>query len=249
MIRFASFKKGNTGNTGNTGKKWPRPALFLALLLIAELGSACNGSNRNSGEPFEGEITSRTYIEGQPTEIRFSIKDKKARVENLLLPEDVDESIVLFDFSSDTATTLFPRTKAYTTINLNEMTEDLAEVTEENPTIDFSKATITGETETIAGVPCRHWRIGDTADICLANFGGGVLDKLKDFALHKKAKAQLEANPEFAKFADGGMFVLKVANIENGRSNTIMEVTSIDRKPLDDSLFTAPVDYIRAEAP
>jgi hypothetical protein len=184
---------------------------------------------------------------GQPTEIRLSIKETNARVETLLSPEGVEASAVLMDFSSNTATTLSPQTKAYTTMNMAEMAEELAEVAEENPSIDFSKATTTGETETIAGVSCQHWRIGDTTDMCLAHFGGGVLDKLKNFALPEKAKAQLAANPEFAEFAERGAFILKMASIENGRPKTIMEVTSIERKSLDNSLFTVPAGYKKAD--
>jgi hypothetical protein len=77
---------------------------------------------------------------------------------------------------------------------------------------------------------------------------GGVLDKLKDPALREKAKAQLDANPEFAKFVEGGAFPLKITAVENGQSKTLMEVTSIERKSLDDSLFTVPADYKKAEA-
>jgi len=184
---------------------------------------------------------------GQPTEIRLSIKETNARFETLLSPDGVEASAVLMDFSSNTATTLSPQTKAYTTINMAEMAEELAEVAEENPSIDFSKATTTGETETIAGVSCQHWRIGDTTDMCLAHLGGGVLDKLKNFALPEKAKAQLAANPEFAEFAERGAFILKMASIENGRPKTIMEVTSIERKSLDNSLFTVPAGYKKTE--
>ncbi|HEY8459405.1 MAG TPA: DUF4412 domain-containing protein, partial [Blastocatellia bacterium] len=77
---------------------------------------------------------------------------------------------------------------------------------------------------------------------------GGILDKLKDPALREKAKAQLDANPEFAKFIEGGAFPLKMAVIKNGQPRVIMEVTRIERKPLDDSLFTVPPDY-RKEIP
>jgi hypothetical protein len=72
---------------------------------------------------------------------------------------------------------------------------------------------------------------------------GGILDKLKDPTLREKAKAQLDANPEFAKFVEGGAFPLKMSRIENGQSRVVMEVTRIERKSLDDSLFTVPAGY------
>jgi len=119
--------------------------------------------------------------------------------------------------------------------------------------------TSTGKTETIAGITCQHWLIGDKqdTDVCMAKgmgyFGGGgsggILDKLKNLAMREKIKAQLEANPEFAKFVEGGAFPLKMAQIENGQSKTIMEVTGVERKSLDDSLFTVPADYKKMEIP
>ena len=77
----------------------------------------------------------------------------------------------------------------------------------------------------------------------------GILDKLKNLALRDKIKAQLDANPEFAKFVEGGAFPLKIAQIENGQSKTIMEVTGVERKSLDDSLFAVPGDYKKMEIP
>src|SRR5262249_46082769 len=125
---------------------------------------------------------------------------------------------------------------------------------------DFPKVTSTGKTETVAGLSCEHWLLGDkqNMDMCLAKgmgyfgFGGqsdGILDKLKNLALREKFKAQLDANPEFAKFAEGGAFPLKIARVENGQSKTVMEVTTIERKSLDDSLFTVPADYKKMELP
>src|SRR5262249_35119445 len=108
-----------------------------------------------------------------------------------------------------------------------------------------------------AGVTCQHWMIGDKMDMCLAQGlgylggggSGGILDKVKNPAMREKFKAQLDANPEFAKFAEGGAFPLKIANIENGQAKTIMEVTGIERKSLDDSIFTVPADYRKTEIP
>ena len=78
---------------------------------------------------------------------------------------------------------------------------------------------------------------------------GGLFDQLRSFALGDKAKAALQSNPEFLKFVEGGVFPLKLATIENGQPGTIMEVTSVEQKPLDDSLFAIPADYKKMEIP
>lgn len=238
MIRFKSFT--------HSARALP----FLTLLLSAMYSAACSGASNSSssapGEAFEGEITSRTYMDEDTLETRYAIKGALNRVETL---SSQDSAIVLIDSSSSTTTTLFPQARSYVTMSWAEMAE---EMTEEDSSIVFPKVTSTGETETIAGFTCRHWLIGDNqdVDVCMAKGlgyysggSGGILDRLKDPVLREKARAQLDANPEFAKFVEGGAFPLKMAFIENGQPRIIMEVTRIERKSLDDSLFTVPADY------
>jgi hypothetical protein len=243
MIRFKSFTHS------------ARAVPFLSLLLTAAFCGACSGASNSSssssapGEAFEGEITSRTFLDNDTLETRYSIKGASNRIETL---SSQDSAIVLIDSSLNTTTTLFPQAKSYVTMSWVEMAEEMAREAGEDSSIVFPKVTSTGETETIAGFTCRHWLIGDNQDldVCMAKGlgyysggSGGILDKLKDPTLREKAKAQLDANPEFAKFVEGGAFPLKVAFIENGQPRVIMEVTRIERKSLDDSLFTVPVDY------
>src|SRR5262249_21854861 len=208
------------------------------------------------------EITSKTFLGNQTMETRYAIKGARNRVETHFpeggaQAEFMQASIMLMDVSSRTTTMLFPKTKTYMTMNWGEMAEEMTKVSGKNSPMDFPKVTSTGKTETVAGLSCEHWLIGDKTDVCMAKglgyFGGGgsggILDKLKNLALRDKIKAQLDANPEFAKFVEGGAFPLKMANIENGQPKTIMEVTGVERKSLDDSLFTVPADYKKTEIP
>jgi hypothetical protein len=234
-----------------------RAVLLLALLLTAAFWAACGGANSFApGKAFEGEIIITSFQGNQTMENRHSIKGTRSRIEPLSSQDGEQASIVLMDSSSGMATTLSPQTKSYATLNLIELAEETAKESEEDFSSFFPKVTSTGETETIAGFTCRHWLIGDT-DVCMAQglgyFGGGgpggFLDRLQSPALREKYKAQLDANPEFAKFAEDGAFPLKIAVIENGRPRVIMEVTRIERKSLDDSLFTVPADYKKTEIP
>jgi hypothetical protein len=264
MIQFKSFTQA------------PRAFLFLALLLIMTFGSSCGGAKKNSttgslssvfgGGAFEGEIKAKMFAGAQPTEVRYVIKGIRTRIETQFsLPQFspggaqtsvMRTSVTLMDSSSTTQTTLSPETKTYTTMDFGEMAEKMAKEIGKDSSIAFPKVTSTGRTETIAGIACQHWMIGDTTDACLAkglgSFGGGgsggILDMLKNLAQGKKTKTQID-NPEFAKFAEDGVFPLKMSNIENGQSKTFMEVTSVERKSLDDSLFTVPADYKKTELP
>jgi len=250
----------------------PRAVLSLALILTATFGASCGGATRNStlsssssapgGGAFEGEITSKTFIGDQTMETRYAIKGERNRIETHFPQAGaqaglMQTSVTLMDLSSRSTTMLFPKSKTYMTMNWGDMAEEITKGAGKDSTIDFPKVTSTGKTETIAGLPCEHWLIGDKTDVCMAKglgyFGGGgsggILDKLKNLALRDKIKAQLDANPEFSKFVEGGAFPLKMANIENGQPKTIMEVTGVERKSLDDSLFTVPADYKKTEIP
>jgi uncharacterized protein DUF4412 len=245
MIRFKSFTHS------------ARAVSFLAFLLTATFCAACRGASNSSpspGEAFEGEITSRTFMNDETLETKYAIKGPRNRIEPI---SSQDSAIVLMDSSSSTTITLFPQSRSYVTMNWVEMAEEMARDAGADSSIVFPKVISTGETETISGFTCRHWLVGDNQDldVCMAKglgyYGGGsggILDKLRDPALREKAKAQLDANPEFAKFVEGGAFPLKMAVIENGRPRVIMEVTRIERKSLDDALFTVPADY-RKEIP
>jgi hypothetical protein len=265
------------GNSMIRFKSIPRPrqaGLFLALLLTAAFGAACGGAAPNStsssssssssaavapGTAFEGEITYKMSA-GTGMRVRHAIKGTRSRIE-MQLPAGGPETgsmVTLMDMSSQTTTTLMPQTKTYMTMNWNEVAEQMTKAAENDPVNDFSKVSSNGKTETIAGINCRYWQVGDKMEMCLAQgmgyFGGGggpggILEKLKDLAQRDKLKAQLDANPEFAKFVEGGAFPLKMASIENGQSTTIMEVTSVERKSLDDSIFNVPADYKKMEIP
>jgi len=200
------------------------------------------------------------FNDKQPVEIRYAIKGNRTRFEAILSEGSAQTGVMLMDMSSGTQTTLIPQSKTYMTVNWREMAEEMTKYAGKDKSGDFPKVTTTGKTETVAGVTCQHWLLGDKQDMdmCLAKgmgyfgFGGqsgGVMDKLKNLALREKIKAQLDANPEFAKFVEDGAFPLKMDKIENGQSKTIMEVTSVERKSLDDSLFTVPADYKKMEIP
>jgi hypothetical protein len=226
----------------------------------AAASSSSSGSTGTAGSPFEGSVTAKLFGGDQAREIRYAIKGTKARSEAPLSAGGTQTGVMLLDLSSNLQTLLIPQTKTYMTVDLKQAAESMAKaVGQENAAENF-KATSTGKTETVAGVSCEHWILGEKqkTDVCLARgmgyfgFGGqsgGVFELLKNLPMGDKMKSQLDANPEFAKFVEGGAFPLKIAQIENGQSRPVLEVTSIERKPMDDSLFAVPSDYRKMEIP
>ncbi len=252
--------------------------LFLASLVSACSSSPKNATSDSSspastapassssgGGNFEGAITARMFTGAEPIELKYAIKGTRTRIETQLSQGGTQTGVVLMDLSAGSQMMLMPQTKTYMSLDLNkdgkfqEMVEKMAQKAGEDGG-DLSKISSTGQTETIAGHTCQHWVIGDQqqTDVCLARglgfFGGGgqsggIFEQLKNLAMGDKVKAQLNANPEFAKFVEGGAFPLKISQVENGQSKIVMEVTSVERKSLDDSLFSVPSDYKKMEIP
>ena len=243
---------------------------LLSLLLFASLITACSKDSTSSstsvsggisgGGKFEGTITAKMLPGSErPMEVHYAIKGPRMRVETQLAQGGAAMGVVLMDLSAGTQTMLMPQTKTYMSMNqdsgkFKEMADAAAKMSGEANTSDLYKVSTTGQTETIAGYSCQHWLMGSNkqTDVCLAKgLGqtGSILDQLKTLGLDEQAKAQIQANPEFLKFAENGAFPMKMSQIENGQSKTIMEVTNVERKTLDDSLFAVPSDYKKMEIP
>ncbi|MEO6726844.1 MAG: DUF4412 domain-containing protein [Blastocatellia bacterium] len=247
---------------------------FLSLLLFASLATACSKDSSSSsttpassssatvsgGGKFEGTITAKMMPGSErPMEAHYAIKGPRIRVETQLAQGGSAMGVVLMDLSAGTNIMLMPQTKTYMSMNqdsgkFKEMADAAAKISGEANTGDLYKVTNTGQTETVAGYSCQHWLMGSKkqTDVCLAKgLGqtGSILDQLKTLGLDEQAKAQIQANPEFLKFAESGAFPMKMSQIENGQSKMIMEVTNVERKTLDDSLFAVPSDYKKMEIP
>jgi Domain of unknown function (DUF4412) len=267
MLQFKSF----------TRSPWAVPFLALLLITpfgaaysVAKQDSASDSaqakpapsSSSPGGGAFEGVVTAKEFTPDRTLELRCAIKGARARIETHLSQGGEQTSVELRDMSSGAATFLTPWDKAYFIGRWRPVASGMTENTERDTATDLPKVTSTGETETIAGVTCEHWLFTDkrynlyNVDMCLAqgmgyfDFGSQfseVLDVFKNLAAREKARGRLNVIPEFAKFIEGGAFPLKVAPINNGRPETFIEVTGIEQKPLDDSLFTVPAGYKKIE--
>jgi hypothetical protein len=253
------------------------PVILLAVALIAACSSTPSNSGSNSsatstsapsassGGSFEGTITSKMFGGDREMEMKYSIKGSRSRIETALAAGGSEMGVMLMDMNSGTQTMLIPQTKTYMIMKWGEAGDQFMQMAKkigqpDDQPAKAPKITSTGKTETVAGFTCEHWLIGDQqdTDICLAKGlgyfgfggqGGGVLDKLKNLPLNDKMKEQIDANPEFARFVEGGAFPLKISQIENGQSRTVMEVTAVERKSLDDSLFSVPAGYTEMKIP
>jgi hypothetical protein len=251
-----------------------RAPLALAVLFFASIVAACSAPSSKAPDAapgaasssaasapaagaFEGTITAKMDAGQQGMQMTYMIKGPNTRIETGALGAGAPKAIVLMDMKSGSQTVLMPERKSYMTSDFKGLAEKMGQAAGLDPK-EF-KATTNGKTETIAGFKCQHWLIGEKqdADLCMAQglgyFGGaggnGLFDQFQSLAFGDKNKEILDANPEFAAFIKGGAFPLKISQVEGGESKTIMEVTSVERKTLDDALFSVPSDYKKLDIP
>ncbi len=200
----------------------------------------------------------------QDAQMTYYVKGKLSRIETAATREKNSfTGVMIMDMTSGKQFMLMPPTKTYMEINIKELGEKMKGMADKKTdSVKAPKLTPTGKQETIAGYTCEHWLVGDDqkTDMCITKgmgffgFGngdqsGGPLKSLQNLNLDPQMAAQIEANPELKKFVEGGAFPLKISNIENGQPKTIMEVTGIERKALDDSLFVIPPGYTKMQIP
>jgi uncharacterized protein DUF4412 len=162
--------------------------------------------------------------------------------------------VMLWDLSTGKITTLMPTQKMYMTMDMKAMADNMKEVgKEQSDKEELPNLTATGKTEMIAGHQCEHWLMGDKQqiDMCVAKglgyfgMGGssGQVASMKNLVLSPKLMERAAGHPAWVKLLEGGAFPLKVTVTENNQQKMSMEATSVERKKLDDSLFSVPADY------
>jgi len=183
-------------------------------------------------QAFEGTVNARIGTgEGgrPPVEAQYSMREGKLRMEvDVPGRSEGARSIVIMDPAAKTAYMLMPAQKMY--MVMPAMPGAGAE--ERHPEI-----VKTGRKEKIAGYDCEHWIVKDKAgevDACVASGMGAF------------ASGMGRDTGWSGSLRDQQGFPLKVAKVGGA---TIMEVTKIERKKLDPSLFTVPADYQKREMP
>lgn len=225
-------------------------------------------SQPSSGGDFEGTIAMKMEGENQKEmEMTYFLKGPHTRIETRIPDVREGSAVMLWDTEGGKMTTLMPSRKMYITMDMKAGAEEMKNAAKEmrksrgeEEETEFPKLTSTGKQETIAGYPCEHWLMGDKQelDMCVAKgigyfgMGGqgrGGLDSWKNLAFSPKMLAEAANHPEWAKFLEGGAFPLKLTATEDGKVTMKMEATSVERKALDDTLFTIPPDYKEMSMP
>lgn len=261
---FLLFAAACSKSPENTSSTVPAASPGEAAAAGSASSAASSSAAINSGGAFEGTISARLAA-NQELEMNYAVKGAQMRVETAGGQNKQVMAVALMNLASGEQTVLMPPTKTYMTMNWNQegdqvakMTERMAQRAGQAAPDKIQQITTTGQTETIAGYSCQNWRIHSgeqIVDLCLTKslaVGGqanGLLAQLKNLPFGNRLKEQMAANSGFAEFVKNGAFPLKIAQVENGASKTILEVTRVAPGKVDDAQFAVPPDYKKVEVP
>jgi len=254
------------------------PVIITAMILLAPAcrwgdqggGASTESSGSSSSEfynswrDFEGVIEMNGDLGVRPISMIYYIKMSKMRIEDRIL-NPPGEGVLLWDYSTGKGTALMAPTRTYTIIDFMGMQAEYRK----NYNIKeykFPKLADTGKKETIAGHTCEHYKVTDeqkdyysglpvevNMDMCVAKglgyLGVGGAEGSMGMPYLAGTEDISNASPEWKSLLEGGAFPLKMSTTRDGQKPYSLEVTKIERKSVDASLFAIPPGYKEAKSP
>ena len=208
-------------------------SLLVAALAVATLGALPAGAQNT----FEGVVTFQVNTgSGGEQSMQYSVKGNKVRMD---VSAQGMQMFTLFDGNSKTIDIVIPTRQMYMERSAADA-QHVADSAMANTKIDW-----TGRKETIAGYECEHANItddeGKTTDVCLAKglgtfvqMGSGMGGRGRSGGMGGGWEGHL-----------GQAFPLKVE-----RDGAVeMLVTNIQKKSIDDSIFSIPDGFQKMTMP
>ena len=220
--------------------KFIRSILFLSLLVLSFI------SVKLYSQSFEGEIVMKISDKDRdkPQTVDYYCKGNKIRFESKD-HEGMGGAMVL-DTKNYDALILMPAQKMYMTYNYKSVLGGVRDTI--TKAMEKGNVKMTGETKNINGYTCEKWTFNDDD----GTTGEAWMTKgIGNFFFFSNPMGGRSDQPEWQKkLSNEGYFPMMVTTKNaDGEVESTMEVTSIEKKSLDESLFTPPADYRKMEMP
>ncbi len=214
--------------------------LFFTLLLF--LFSPV----KSFSQSFEGEIVMKITDkdQDQPQTVDYYCKGSKIRFESKG-NEGMGGAMVL-DTKTYDALILMPAQKMYMTYNYKSVLGNVRDTM--SKAMEKGNVKMTGETKDINGFTCEKWTFKDDD----GTTGEAWMTKgIRNFFFFSNPMGGESDEPDWQKkLTNEGYFPMMVTTKNaDGEVESTMEVTSIEKKSLNESLFTPPPDYKKMEMP
>ena len=206
---------------------------LAGLLLLLSFVLAFSSRNYAQNH-FEGKVTFNVFDEGKSHTMEYYVKGDKIRFD---ANEEGHEGHIIMDPSSKQFMIVMPQQKMYMTMQIPDYSSKSGDNGTMDKDVSFDK---TGETKEILGYTAEKWVYKskeDQGEAWMTKDIGGF--QMFDNPMQKD-KPQWQQD-----LASSGYFPLEV--YENGKK--VYEVTNIDKKSLDESMFEAPADYKKMDMP
>jgi hypothetical protein len=190
--------------------------------------------------PFEGVVTMQVTMPGvAPMENVMSVKGTRGRSDMTM---NGMQAYTIMDFDKGSIVAVLPAQRMY--MNMSEaMTKALAD-TAAAAEVSFKP---TGKKGTFAGVSCDYYliqfQLEMDADACIAKGLGTFFGMGGPGARGNAASGTQKAMRQLARQFKGGAFVLRMDMRQKGQPGMSMEVTKLEKKPVDDSAFALPEGF------
>lgn len=204
---------------------------------------------------FEGVVTMRTSVSGHPgAEMKYYQKGSKVRHE---ASGGGQQGVSIFNGATGESIMIMPAMKQYMVVNMNDMMKQMPPGAQRNQDLSKMKVTPTGRSEVVAGIKCDHYTFSDVAqpnappmDVCgAAGMGFMGAGSRGMGSVPSTASLARSTNPQLAALARRGFFPLKMTMKAPDGSTMTWEVTKIERRALDASLFAPPPGYTKMNMP
>ena len=214
--------------------------LFSGLLII------CFIPVKSYSQSFEGEIVMKITDKDQdtPQTVDYFVKGNKIRFE--AKGKEGRGGAMVLDTKNYDALILMPAQKMYMTYNYKSALGGVRDTI--NKAMENGDVKMTGETKKINGYECEKWTFKDED----GTTGEAWMTKgIRNFFFFSNPMGGNDNQPEWQKkLTNEGYFPMMVTSKNSdGEVESTMEVTSIESRALDESLFSAPAGYKKMDMP
>jgi Domain of unknown function (DUF4412) len=219
--------------------------LFSILLII------CFIPVKSYSQSFEGEIVMKITNKDQdkPQTIDYYCKGNKIRFESKAKDDENEGGAMILDTKDYNSIILIPSQKMYMSYSYKNMFGAGSDSLKNKIQTEMDKGNIkiTGKTKDINGFSCEQWTF--KADD--GTSGEAWMTKgIRNFFFFSNPMRPGNEPDWQKKLTNEGYFPMEVTtNDKDGNLESKMEVTSIEKKSLDESLFNPPSDYKKFDMP
>ncbi len=218
-----------------------RISIFKRVITFCALSAFIFTSILSAQSKFEGKVVFNFKDDNSSHDMTYFVKNNKFRIE---VSEAGHDAAMIFSPEEKSMMMLMPEQKMYMEFPLDKLSKYNSDSKDKN---DEGKITKTKETKVIKGYKCTKWVIDNPEGQSIA----WMTDELGGFMFMKNPMMKDKEKPDWQKEIEAaGYFpMLVINNDKNGKEKSRLEVTDIEKKKLDSSLFSVPSGYNKFNMP